>query len=77
MSPGLGPAPSLTRVVSFSGFPSAPIYELNAEGRFGNLRQEKRQAIAQTPQFNRFRLQFAHEAVVSLITRVAKGKASL
>jgi hypothetical protein len=70
-------APSLTRVVSFSGFPSAPIYELNAEGRFGNLRQEKRQAIAQTPEFNRFRLQFAHEAVLSLIARVAKGKATV
>jgi hypothetical protein len=70
----LSQAPSIVRVASFSGFQSAPIYDLVSEGRFGSLRQEKRRAIMKTPEFNKFRLQFAHEAVLSLIQRALKNK---
>ena len=68
--------PSINRVVSFSGFQSAPIYDLDKEGRFGSLRQEKRRAIVKTAEFNKFRLQFAHEGVLLLIQRASKQKKS-
>lgn len=72
--PELTNAPSMARVASFSGFESAPVYNLQAEGRFGNLRQEKRKTIMKTPEFNKFRLHFAHEAVLSIINRLLKQK---
>lgn len=70
----LSNAPSMNRVASFSGFESAPIYDFQAEGRFGSLRQEKRKVIMKTPEFNKFRLHFAHEAVLSIINRLLKQK---
>lgn len=70
----LSVAPGMARVASFSGFESAPIYNFHSEGRFGCLRQEKRKTIMKTPEFNKFRLHFAHEAVLSIITRLLKQK---
>jgi hypothetical protein len=67
-------APGMNRVASFSGFESAPIYDFHSEGRFGSLRQEKRKIIMKTPEFNKFRLHFAHEAVLSIINRLLRQK---
>ena len=66
---------TLTRVVSFSGFESAPVYDNLFAGKMGNLRLERRKAIAKTKEFMQLRLQFAIDHIFSsLIHRIKRDK---
>mmetsp|Transcript_14950 Transcript_14950/g.24729 ORF Transcript_14950/g.24729 Transcript_14950/m.24729 type:complete len:1082 (+) Transcript_14950:101-3346(+) len=67
----------LTRVVSFSGFESAPVYNNIFSGAMGNLRLERRKAIAKTPEFQQLRLQFALEHMTAIIQRIKREKVIL
>lgn len=64
----------LTRVVSFSGFESAPTYSNLFAGNMGNLRLERRKTISKTKEFMQLRLQFVKEHVSSTIHRIKKDK---
>ena len=64
----------LARVVSFSGFESAPVYNNIFAGAMGNLRLERRKAIAKTPEFQQLRLQFALEHISATIQRMKREK---
>mgnify|MGYP003385865195 CR=1 FL=1 len=64
----------LTRVVSFSGFESAPVYNNIFAGTMGNLRLERRKAIAKTKEFMQLRLQFAQEHITAIIQRMKREK---
>lgn len=66
----------LMRVVSFSGFESAPVYNNIFAGTMGNLRLERRKAVAKTPEFMQLRMQFAQEHVAAIIQRMAREKRS-
>jgi hypothetical protein len=64
----------LTRVVSFSGFESAPVYSNIFAGTMGNLRLERRKQMAKTKEFMQLRLQFAQEHLTAIIQRMVREK---
>lgn len=66
----------LTRVVSFSGFESAPVYSNIFAGTMGNLRLERRKAIAKSVEFRQLRLQFAEEHILAIIHRMKRERES-
>lgn len=68
------PLPSLTRVVSFSGFESAPVYNNIFAGTMGNLRLERRKVISKTKEFRQLRLLFAEEHISAIIHRMKREK---
>ena len=64
----------LARVVSFSGFESNLMYTNQSMRTMGNLRLERRRAIAESAEFKHLRQEFADSQVVSIVQRVAAAK---
>ena len=64
----------LARVVSFSGFESNLMYTNQSMRTMGNLRLERRRAIADSGEFKQLRQEFAESQVKSIVQRVAAAK---
>jgi hypothetical protein len=67
----------LSRVVSFSGFESRPLYSNPSIRAMGNLRLERRKAIADSAEFQQLRLDFALTHVTSIVHRIITQQRAL
>jgi hypothetical protein len=67
----------LSRVVSFSGFESRPLYTNPSVRAMGNLRLERRKMIADSAEFKQLRLDFAKKNISKTIQRIATRQKSL
>lgn len=64
----------LSRVVSFSGFESKPLYDNPTSKALGNLRLERRKTIADSKEFKQLRFDFAQSQILVMINRIATKK---
>jgi hypothetical protein len=73
----LAAAVPLSRVVSFSGFESRPLYTNPSVRAMGNLRLERRKMIADSPEFKQLRLDFAETHISNFLQRIATNQKKL
>jgi hypothetical protein len=66
----------LSRVVSFSGFESTLMYTNQSMRNMGNLRLERRRALANSKEFKLLRHDFAEKQVRTIVQRTAAHKKS-
>ena len=67
----------LSRVVSFSGFESRPLYSNPSLRGMGNIRLERRKAMADSAEFQQLRLDFALNRVTGIIHRIVTQQRDL
>jgi hypothetical protein len=67
----------LSRVVSFSGFESRPLYSNPSMRGVGTMRLERRKVIADSSEFQQLRLDFALTRVTSIIHRLVTQQRDL
>jgi hypothetical protein len=66
--------PGFHRVASFAAFESPPLYTLPKNRNGLHLKQEKRQAIALTAEFQDLRLSFCKETISTVLTKMVRNR---